>query len=119
MHEDRNGITEWITKHNKYATMEALELFRIRSIEGYQEIDARLFGTQAQRKRWLRYRVWNGLPTLVRPFLYFFYRMVLTGGILDGPSAWVYHFLQALWYPMLIDLKYRELKEKKARSLGE
>jgi glycosyltransferase involved in cell wall biosynthesis len=107
--ENRKGISEWIAKHNDYATREARELLNTRSAPGYQEIDARLFGTQAQRKRWLRYKVWNRTPPLVRPFFYFFYRYVLRGGFLDGKAAFIYHFLQALWFPLLIDVKYLEL----------
>ncbi len=110
MHEDRKGVTNWIAKHNGYATREAQELFNTRTAPGYREIDARLFGTQAQRKRWLRLKVWNRLPPLVRPFFYFFYRYVLQGGFLDGRTAFVFHFLHALWYPMLIDIKYLEMK---------
>ena len=117
MHEDRKGISDWIAKHNGYAMREALELFNKRAAEGYQEIDARLFGTQAQRKRWLRYKVWNRLPPLIRPFLYFFYRYVLTGGFLDGRAAFVYHFLQGLWYPFLIDVYYLELLAKQSHRI--
>lgn len=109
IHEDRKGVSSWIAKHNDYATREARELLNTRSASEYQEIDARLFGTQAQRKRWLRYRVWNRMPPLVRPFFYFFYRYVLRGGFLDGRAAFVYHFLQALWFPLLIDIKYLEM----------
>lgn len=110
MHEDRKGVTDWIAKHNDYATREALELFNTRSAPDYREIDARLLGTQAQRKRWLRLNVWNWLPPLIRPCCYFFYRYVLQGGFLDGRAAFIFHFLQALWYPMLIDIKYLEMK---------
>lgn len=110
IHEDRKGIGEWIVKHNGYATREAKELLNLRSSAEYQEIDARLFGTQAQRKRWLRYKIWNNLPPMIRPFFYFFYRYILAGGFLDGKEAFAYHFLQALWYPMLIDIKYLEMK---------
>lgn len=113
MHEDQKGVGDWIAKHNGYATREAQELLNVRTAQGYQEIDARLFGTQAQRKRWLRYKIWNNLPPLIRPFFYFFYRYILTGGFLDGREAFIYHFLQALWYPLLIDVKYLELKGKK------
>lgn len=116
MHEDRKGVTDWIAKHNGYATREAQELFNIRVTPDYREIDARLFGTQAQRKRWLRHKVWNRLPPLIRPLFYFFYRYVLAGGFLDGKAAFVYHFLQGLWYPMLIDIKYLEMKM--SRSSG-
>jgi glycosyltransferase involved in cell wall biosynthesis len=110
IHEDRKGVTEWIVKHNGYAAREAQELLNTRFAPGYREIDARLFGTQAQRKRWLRRNVWNRLPPLIRPFFYFFYRYILAGGFLDGKEAFVYHFLQALWFPMLIDIKYLEMK---------
>lgn len=110
IHEDRKGVTDWIAKHNRYASKESQELFNTRSAPGYQEIDARLFGTQAQRKRWLRYKVWNRLPPLLRPLLYFSYRYVLALGFLDGKEAFIYHFLQALWFPMLIDIKYLEMK---------
>ncbi len=110
MHEDRKGLTDWVAKHNDYATREAAELFNTRAAPGYREIDARLFGTQPQRKRWLRQRIWNRLPPVIRPFLYFIYRYVLRGGFLDGRAGFVFHFLHALWYRLLIDVKYLELK---------
>lgn len=118
MHEDRKGVTDWIAKHNGYATREAQELLNRRSERGYQEIDAHLFETQPQRKRWLRQKVWNRLPPLIRPFFYFLYRYVLTGGFLDGKGAFVYHFLHALWYPLLIDVKYLELKKRTQSTAG-
>ena len=110
MHEDRKGVSDWIEKHIDRAMREARELFNARSSPGYQEIDAQLLGTQEQRKRWLRYKVWNHLPPLIRPFFYFIYRYVFTGGFLDGRYAFIYHFLQALWFPMLIDIMYLEMK---------
>lgn len=112
MHEDRKDVTDWIAKHNGYATLEAVELLKRPVATGYQEIDARLFGAQSQRTRWLRANVWNRLPPLARPFAYFLYRYVLTGGFLDGRSAFTYHFLQALWFHMLVDIKYLELKRR-------
>ena len=115
VHEDRKGMSDWIAKHNGYATREALEL--IKPIEHCdQEINARLWGSQAERKRWLRHHVWNRMPPLVRPFFYFFYRYVLSGGFLDGREAFIYHFLQALWYPMLIDVKYLEVKRANTQT---
>lgn len=108
--ENKKGVSDWISKHNGYATREAQELLNTQSVKGYQEIDVSLFGTQAQRRRWLRYKVWNNLPPLIRPFFYFFYRYILLGGFLDGREAFIFHFLQALWYPMLIDIKYLEMK---------
>lgn len=46
----------------------------------------------------------------------FFYRHVLAGGFLEGKEAFVYHFLHALWYPMLIDVKYVKYLELKRQS---
>lgn len=108
MHEDRKGVTDWIANHNGYATREALELFN-KPTAGLQ-IDVRFWGTQAERKRWLRYRLWNHLPPLVRPVLYFIYRYIFRGGFLDGKAGFIFHFLQGLWFPMLIDIKYLEMK---------
>jgi hypothetical protein len=39
---------------------------------------------------------------------------ILTGGFLDGRAAFVYHFLQGLWYPFLIDVYYLELLAKQS-----
>jgi glycosyltransferase involved in cell wall biosynthesis len=109
VHEDHKGVSEWITKHNRYAAGEAFELMRTKRAVGYREVEAELFGPQSLRKRWLRRYVWNRLPPLFRPCSYFFYRYILAGGFMDGKAAFVYHFLHALWYPMLIDIKYLEL----------
>jgi glycosyltransferase involved in cell wall biosynthesis len=110
VHEDRKGVTEWIAKHNRYASLEAQALVATASELAAHEMDARLFGTQTQRKRWLRNRVWKRLPPLIRPFLYYGYRYVLRGGFLDGRPAFIFHFMQALWFPLLVDVKYLELK---------
>ena len=119
IHEDRKGVGDWIAKHNAYATREARELLRKSSPDGYQEIDAKFFGGQAQRKRWIRQRVWGRLPPLVRPFVYFAHRYVVAGGFLDGKAAFVYHVLHALWYPFLIDVKYLEMKSAERREHRE
>jgi glycosyltransferase involved in cell wall biosynthesis len=112
IHEDRHGIGEWIAKHNHYATREALELARTERERRSTELDARLGGSQAERKRWVRRRVWNRMPPLLRPFAYFCYRYVLLLGFADGVPGFTFHFLQALWYPMLIDIKYLEARAR-------
>jgi len=111
IHEEKKGISDWIAKHNKYAVLEANELFKNMDHNKYLKIN--LFGAQGERRRWLRHKIWNKLPPLIRPFLYFFYRYILKGGFLDGKPAFIYHFLQALWFPLLIDIKYMEMKKAK------
>lgn len=115
MHEDQKNVTDWIAKHNHFATLEAQEFFR----ESEEKlIHVRFWGSQAERKRWLRFKVWNRLPPLIRPFIYFLYRYILRGGFLDGKYAFVYHLLQGLWFPFLIDVKYLELNMQTNKKNG-
>jgi glycosyltransferase involved in cell wall biosynthesis len=117
IHEDRKGLTDWIQKHNRYATLEAEELLRKEKAASPQDaISPRFFGAQAERKRWLRHHVWEHLPPLVRPLLYFLWRYFLRGGFLDGKEALIYHFLQGFWFLFLIDAKYLEMKKHKGSS---
>lgn len=110
IHQDRKPVSDWVEKHNRYAIREAVELLRSKNTA--ETLHARFFGAQAQRVRWLRERLYNRLPPIVRPCLFFFYRVVIRGGALDGWKALVYHFLQAFWYPLLIDINYLELARR-------
>jgi glycosyltransferase involved in cell wall biosynthesis len=114
MHEDHNGLDRWIDKHNAYATREAVEAVAAEKLLEHKAgtyLDLSPFGTQEERARWLRERVWNRMPPVARPFAYFGYRYVVRGGFLDGIPGLTFHFMQGLWYPILIDLKYLELKQ--------
>ena len=111
---NKKDVTDWIEKHNKYSTFEAIEL--IKNHKNSIEIDemANIFGTQVERKRWVRERVWNRLlPPLIRPWLYFFYRYIVRLGFLDGKEGFIYHTLHGLLYRILIDVKFVERKKNK------
>jgi glycosyltransferase involved in cell wall biosynthesis len=111
---NRKGISDWIAKHNRYSTFEALELLKYK--ENREDKLSRFWGSQAERKRWIRYRIWNPLmPPLIRPFIYFFYRYFLRLGFLDGIRGFIFHFLHGLWYILLIDIKYLEMKWNRSR----
>lgn len=103
------GISNWVDKHNRYATYEAMDLmtFKKNSIETKISFDK-------NGKQWLRYKVWNKLPIIiVRPLLYFVYRYFFRLGFLDGKEGFIYHFLQGFWFWFIIDVKYFELKKNK------
>ncbi len=110
--EDR--IAEWIAKHTRYAYLQALEEHS-RIGTGYEP--GRLGGNPDERANWWKGR-WQRLPRYVRPFLYFGYRYVLRLGFLDGKQGLVFHFMQALWYRLLVDIYLDELAagERRARS---
>lgn len=104
--DNQKPMRFWWQKHIDYAQKEALSLFQDNS----NEIQVNLWGSQAERKLWIRYRIWNKLPVYIRPFIYFFYRYFLRLGFLDG---FVFHFYHGLVYYLIIDSFYLELKGKR------
>jgi glycosyltransferase involved in cell wall biosynthesis len=104
-----NSISFWIEKHNRYARLLAREqLQRLRSA-GHAPIRPSPFGNPDQRTLWLK-RVWYRCPGYVRPFLYFFQRYFLRMGFLDGKEGFIFHFLQAFWFRLLVDIKLEEME---------
>lgn len=114
IHEDQKDLGVWIDKQNKLALMEAKELLRIEGNKGLtnQSILYNLGKMERFSRIWLREKVWIKIPLLLRPFFYFFYRYVVQLGFLDGKEGFIYFFLHGLWYHMLIDAKYLELKRR-------
>jgi glycosyltransferase involved in cell wall biosynthesis len=108
-HQDQRPLADWISKHNRYADLEAEEFLQESLREGYRDsLRARFWGSQAERKRWIKLRLWNRLPLLVRPFLFFFRNYVLKGGFLDGRPGFIYHVLWSFLYPFLVSAKIIE-----------
>lgn len=108
---NHKDFTDWLSKHNKYATFEAEQLALPSQNLG------RLTGSQAERKQWIRERIWSTLlPPLIRPFFYFIYRYLIRLGFLDGKIGFIFHFMHALAYQFIIDIKYLEIKLKNKRK---
>jgi glycosyltransferase involved in cell wall biosynthesis len=118
-HKDNRPLSDWIAKHDRYADLEAEEYLREKFGAGYQDsIPARVRGTQAERKRWIKLRVWNRLPLLVRPCLFFFRNYILKGGFLDGREGLIYHVLWSFWVRFLIDVKIVERQMSGGKEAG-
>jgi len=112
-HLDQRPLADWIAKHNRYAEIEAEEFIQERFQGGYQDtIKIRFWGKQAERKRWIKLKVWNRMPLLVRPFLFFFRNYFLRGGFLDGRQGFIYHVLWSFWVRFLIDVKIIERQSR-------
>ena len=109
-----NNITFWIEKHNRYASLLASEERR-RRIDPAAPINATLLGSPDARTLALK-RYWRGLPLYVRPFLYFLYRYFIRFGWMDGKEGFQFHFLHALWFRLLIDIKVDELRTSEISS---
>ncbi len=117
-HDDLRPLSNWITKHNRYADLEAEEYWQETLRGGYAAtIPARWWGSQAERKRWIKLRLWNRLPPLLRPFLFWGRNYILKAGFLDGRQGFIYHVLWSFWVRFLIDVKILERKIP-GRTLG-
>jgi glycosyltransferase involved in cell wall biosynthesis len=101
-----NSIGWWTSKHNGYATREAIDQLT----PGSDIVLAGEIGRQARRKRWLKDNLYARLPLGLRPFLYFLYRYFVLLGFLDGWQGLAFHGLQGLWYRFLVDVKIAELR---------
>ncbi len=110
--QKERDLNFWLSKHQRYAKCQAQEDWErhFQKVKGKGRGD--FFGTPDQRVLRLK-QIWNGLPLYLRPFLYFGWRYFFRFGFLDGKSGFVFHFLQAFWYRLLIDIHLDELKSGK------
>jgi len=120
IHEDLKGAGDWVIKHNRYASQEALELLSSPSGQasrcGWQAAAPGVnYETESGRIVKLR-SFWNRLPPFFRPPLNFIIRYFFMLGLLDGLAGLSYYFLHDLWYPFLVDVYLLELR-KKARAV--
>ncbi|MCX6113063.1 MAG: hypothetical protein NTY22_07275, partial [Proteobacteria bacterium] len=106
-HNDRRDIHVWIDKHNKYSTTGAMDLFNRKIKKENEDV----IGS-------LKHKLWDQLPLFIRPFLYFLYRYLIRLGFLDGVGGFVYAFLQAFWFRLLIDAKYYEMRLNYRKELS-
>jgi glycosyltransferase involved in cell wall biosynthesis len=103
-----DAILFYLRKHLRYADAFAREEHRRRT-EGLDfKIRGRALGTPDERILWQK-RIWYRLPRLGRPFLYFCYRYFLLLGFLDGANGFLFHFLQAFWFRLVVDVRLGEL----------
>lgn len=91
IHNNVKSLSHYIQKHDEYSNWEARVL-----IEGGQnerQIPPSLFGTQAQRRRWLKQKLF-AVPG--SPVVLFLYRYLLRLGFLDGVPGLIYCGFQAV-----------------------
>jgi len=90
IHENVESLSRYIQKHDEYSNWESRVL-----LQGGDDIELppSLFGSQAQRRRWLKRKLF-ALPG--SPVLLFLYRYVFRLGFLDGVPGLIYCGLQAV-----------------------
>jgi glycosyltransferase involved in cell wall biosynthesis len=95
VHHNVDSLSRYILKHNEYSNWEARVLLQSEgdSNSNFEAVRPDLFGTQAQRRRWLKRNLYR-LPG--SPVLLFLYRYVFRLGLLDGVPGLIYCTFQAV-----------------------
>ncbi|HSF39037.1 MAG TPA: glycosyltransferase family 2 protein [Thermoanaerobaculia bacterium] len=106
-----DSIQFYLQKHLRYAEAFAQEELVRRKGGLAWKTQPRFFGTPDERILWLKDRYYR-MPLFVRPTLYFLYRYFFLLGILDGKNGLVFHFLQAFWFRLVVDIRLEELMKE-------
>jgi glycosyltransferase involved in cell wall biosynthesis len=85
VHHNVDSLSRYIQKHNEYSNWEA-QVWR-ESGKERAELRARFFGSQAERRRWIRKKLF-AMPG--SSLLFIFYKYVLCLGFLDGIPGLIY-----------------------------
>ena len=99
-------------KYVNYAIREAVDLLDIElDLTGEGKTDENKYiGQQAYNKR-MQKQKYARQPLFWRSFAYFCYRYFFRGGCLDGKEGFIFNFLTAWWYRMLVDVKVYEIRK--------
>jgi glycosyltransferase involved in cell wall biosynthesis len=99
------GISQWITRHNSYSTLEAQQILANRRGVPEASVMAALFEKDIHRRRYHQKEIFYRLPG--RPFAKFLLLYFVKLGFLDGHAGLTYSVLQSI-YEYFIVLKTRE-----------
>jgi glycosyltransferase involved in cell wall biosynthesis len=89
-HRNVESLSRYIQKHDEYSNWEAKVWVEG---EAHGQLEASLFGTQAQRRRWLKKTF---LRTSGAPLWFFLFKYLFSLGFLDGIPGLIYCGFQAV-----------------------
>lgn len=91
VHRNVESLSRYIKKHDEYSNWEARVWME--GEKSTAELPPSLFGSQAQRRRWLRKKFFS-IPG--SPIFLFLYRYIFRLGFLDGMPGLIYCAMQAI-----------------------
>jgi glycosyltransferase involved in cell wall biosynthesis len=114
-------LTAFTSKHNQYASREALDVLnqRFHLFDQQAKLTEVSAARQAKFKRLMKESIYNRLPYEISAAAYFLYRYIFQMGFLDGRQGLVYHVLQGFWYRFLVGAKVRELETALRNAASE
>jgi glycosyltransferase involved in cell wall biosynthesis len=114
LHHNVESLSHYIRKHDEYSNWDARVW--LAGEASSRELPPSLFGSQAQRHRWLRKKLF-AIPG--SPFLFFFYKYIFRLGLLDGVPGLIYCTLQGIQFfhikAKIYEFKIDELNKQALR----
>jgi glycosyltransferase involved in cell wall biosynthesis len=107
LHHNVESLSRYIQKHDEYSNWEARVW--LNGDASSEELPPSFFGTQAQRRRWLRKKLFS-LPG--SPVLFFIYKYIFRFGFLDGTPGLIYCGMQGIQF-FNIKAKIYELRTRR------
>ena len=104
LHHNVESLSRYIRKHDEYSNWEARVW--LEGDANCKDLPPSLWGSQAQRRRWLRKKFFS-VPG--SPAMYFLHKYVFSLGFLDGIPGLIYCGLQGIQF-FHIKAKIYELK---------
>jgi glycosyltransferase involved in cell wall biosynthesis len=106
LHHNVESLSRYIQKHDEYSNWDAQVWMQGEA--GTSELTPAFLGSQAQRRRWLRKKLFT-LPG--SPALFFFYKYLFCLGFLDSVPGLIYCLFQGIQF-FHIKAKIYELRRK-------
>jgi glycosyltransferase involved in cell wall biosynthesis len=107
--DNKKNIHFWLNKHINYANAEFIEYknllknnYKLFSLNF--NLNKLLINFHIEKRIKLRNFYYLYTPLILRSLLYFNYRYFIKLGFLDGRQGFIFHFLQAFWYRLIIDI---------------
>jgi len=105
-----DNLKDFMSSHLRWAVFEAVEVVYEAQSKG--DVKPSILGNPIERKRWLKNNIFQKVPKFYRSIFYFFYRYFLRLGFLDGTAGFIFHFLQGLWFRMIVDSMVYEIEQE-------
>jgi acetyltransferase-like isoleucine patch superfamily enzyme/glycosyltransferase involved in cell wall biosynthesis len=110
-HNDRRGLSRYLSKYNQYSTLEAKEII-LQPEKDEFTIEAKLFGDVQQRRRWVKRYVYPWLPA--KWLFRFIWMYGIKLGFLDGITGFRFCLFIST-YEIFISMKMIELRQRRTK----
>ena len=107
------NFKEFVCKHIDYANLEVISRLENNKKDNKKDNERYKYSKNTRIKKFLKKNIFYRLPSRLRPFLFYFYRLFIRGGIFDSKGAFYYHLFQGLMYRSFVEYIYHQKKSNK------